>query len=262
MQEIEKRFGAMARLYGQAGFKCLRDAHVSVVGLGGVGGWVVEALARSGIGQLTLVDLDEVCVSNINRQVHALTTTVGQSKAEALRDRIAAIAPDCVVHLDLAFYTAKRSEHFFAQPYSYVVDTIDATQHKCHLIAQARARGQALITCGGAGGCIDPSRIRVDDLSRTINDPLLLQVRKRLRQDYGFPKFKRQKFQIDCVYSDELPRYPQPDGTVSCQRSAGSDYRLNCDFGFGSASYVTGTFGFFLAAHVVQSIVNQGTGDL
>ena len=123
------------------------------------------------------------------------------------------------MHLDLLLYR-QALEHFFAQPYSYVVDTIDATQHKCHLIAQVGARGQALITCGGAGGCIDPSRIRVDDLSRTINDPLLLQVRKRLRQDYGFPKFKRQNFRL-IVYSDELPRYPQPDGTVSANAPQG-----------------------------------------
>ena len=262
MQEIEKRFGAMARLYGKAGFHRLQQAHVGVVGLGGVGGWVVEALARSGVGQLTLVDLDEVCVSNINRQVHALTTTVGHSKAVALKDRISEIAPDCIVHLDLAFYTPQRAEHFFSQAYSYVVDTIDSTQHKCHLIAQARERGQALMTSGGAGGCVDPSRIRVDDLSRTINDPLLLQVRKRLRQDYGFPKYKRQKFHIECVYSDELPRYPQADGTVSCQRARGGDYRLNCDAGFGSAAFVTGTFGFFLAARVVESIATQASSSV
>ena len=140
MQEVENRFGAMARLYGQTGFKRLQEAHVSIVGLGGVGGWVVEALARSGVGQLTLVDLDDVCVSNINRQVHALTTTVGQSKAEALRDRILEIAPNCVVHPNRFFYTAQRSDQFFAQDYAYVVDTIDATQQKCHLIAEARAR--------------------------------------------------------------------------------------------------------------------------
>jgi len=254
MSDYEIRFGALGRLYGEPGLARLKAAHVCIVGLGGVGSWVVEAFARSGIGQLTLVDLDEVCLSNVNRQLHALSSTVGASKANTLAARVAEIAPDCKVVVENCFFTVSTAERLLAVDYDYIVDSIDSTQHKCELIAQARRRGQRLITCGGAGGCIDPSRVRIDDLARTVNDPLLLQVRKRLRRDYGFPGFKRQKFKIDCVYSDESPLFPQQDGSVSCQRVSDADYRLNCDTGFGSATFLTGTIGFFLAAEVVRRI--------
>lgn len=254
MSDYETRFGALGRLYGKAGLARLKAAHVCIVGLGGVGSWAVEAFARSGIGQLTLVDLDEVCLSNMNRQLHALTSTVGTSKAEALAARVAQIAPECEVVVENCFFTPATADRLLALDYDYIVDSIDSTKHKCYLIAEARKRGLRLITCGGAGGCIDPSRVRIDDLARTINDPLLLQVRKRLRRDYGFPGFKRQKFKIDCVYSDELPLFPMEDGTVSCERESDADYRLNCDAGFGSAAFLTGTVGFFLAAEVVRRI--------
>lgn len=257
MSDYETRFGAMGRLYGRAGLERIRAGHVCVVGLGGVGSWVVEALARSGIGALTLVDMDEVCLSNVNRQIHALDGTVGRSKAAVLAERVAAIAPECAVTVEEVFFTEATAERLLLPDYDYVVDAIDATRHKCRLIAAARARGLRLITCGGAGGCVDPSRVRISDLARTINDPLLLQVRKRLRRDYGFPKLSRQKFKVDCVYSDELPVYPRADGTVSCEREAGEDYRLNCDAGFGSATFLTGTIGFFLAAHVVRQIAGE-----
>jgi tRNA threonylcarbamoyladenosine dehydratase len=254
MSDYDTRFSALARLYSTEGLAHLRAAHVCVIGLGGVGSWTVEALARSGIGALTLVDLDEVCLSNVNRQIHALSGTIGRSKASVLAERVGQIAPDCAITVEEVFFTESTMERLLAPDYAMIIDAIDATKHKCLLIAEACRRGLPLITCGGAGGCIDPARIKIQDLARTINDPLLLQVRKRLRRDYGFPKRSRQKFKIDCVYSDELPRFPQADGSVSCEREPGSDYRLNCDTGFGSAAYVTGTVGFFLAAEVVRRI--------
>jgi len=254
MSDYETRFSALGRLYGTQGLARLRQAHVCVIGLGGVGSWVVEALARSGIGRLTLVDMDEVCLSNVNRQIHALDATVGRSKAAVLSERVAQIAPECAVTVEECFFTPATAERLLAVPYDYIVDAIDSTKHKCYLIAEARKRELKLITCGGAGGCIDPTRVRIDDLARTINDPLMLQVRKRLRRDYGFPGYKRQKFKIDCVYSDELPLFPQADGSVSCERETGTDYRLNCDEGFGSATFVTGTVGFFLAGEVAKRI--------
>ncbi|MFP4156932.1 MAG: ThiF family adenylyltransferase [Opitutales bacterium] len=257
MSDYDTRFSALGRLYGSEGLARIRAARVCVIGLGGVGSWAVEALVRSGIGGLTLVDLDEVCLSNVNRQIHAMTGTVGRSKASVLAGRVEQIAPDCAVTVEEVFFTESTMERLLEPDYSMIVDAIDATRHKCLLIAEARRRGLPLITCGGAGGCVDPSRVRIQDLARTINDPLLLQVRKRLRRDYGFPRHSRQKFKIDCVYSDELPRFPQSDGTVRCEREPGSDYRLNCDTGFGSATFVTGTVGFFLAAEVIRRI----TGD-
>lgn len=254
MSDYETRFSAIGRLYGTDGLDRIRSAHVCVVGLGGVGSWVVEALARSGLGMLTLVDMDEVCLSNVNRQIHATTATVGQTKAAVLAERVGQIAPECQVIVEEVFFTKSTMERFLVPRYDYMIDAIDATRHKCLLIAEARKRKLKLITCGGAGGCIDPSRIKIQDLARTINDPLLLQVRKRLRRDYGFPKHTRQKFKVDCVYSDELPVYPLSDGTVAGQPEPGTDYRLNCDAGFGSATFVTGAVGFFLAAEVVKRI--------
>lgn len=258
MPDYEIRFSAMGRLYGVEGLARIRAARVCVVGLGGVGSWVVEALARSGIGALTLVDMDEVCLSNVNRQIHARDGTIGRSKASVLAKRVAQIAPECELLCEEVFFTESTKDRLLAPQYDYIVDAIDATKHKCLLIAEARRRGLRLITCGGAGGCVDPSRIRVQDLARTINDPLLLQVRKKLRRDYGFPRRSRQKFKIDCVYSDEPPVYPRADGSVACEREPGADYRLNCDTGFGSATFVTGSVGFFLAAEVVKRIALSG----
>jgi len=252
--DYEIRFGAIGRLYGAEGLARIRAAHVCVIGLGGVGSWVAEALARSGVGALSMVDMDEVCLSNVNRQIHALDGTIGQSKASVLAERVKKISPECAVTAEEVFFTESTADRLLEPDYDYIVDAIDATKHKCYLIAEARKRGLKLITCGGAGGCVDPSRVKICDLSRTINDPLLLQVRKRLRRQYGFPRLSRQKFKVDCVYSDELPVFPQSDGTVSCEREPGEDYRLNCDTGFGSAAYLTGTVGFFLAAEVVRRI--------
>ncbi len=252
--DYEIRFGALGRLFGREGLARLRGAHVCVAGLGGVGSWTVEALARSGIGALTLIDLDEVCLSNVNRQIHALDGAVGRPKGVVLAERVGAIAPKCDVAVESCYFTAATAERLLAPDYDCVVDAIDGTTNKCLLIASARARGLRLITCGGAGGRTDPSRVRVDDLSRTRNDPLLVQVRKKLRRDHGFPRLRRQKFKIDCVYSDELPVFPRADGTVAPAPEPGTDYRLNCDEGFGTAVFVTGTFGFHIAAQVVRKI--------
>lgn len=254
MSDYDTRFSALARLYGSDGLAQLKAAHVAVIGLGGVGSWVVEALARTGIGKLTLIDMDEVCLSNVNRQIHAVDGTVGRSKAEVLAERVATISPDCEVLTEVCFFTESSAERLLAPTYDMIVDAIDATKHKCLLIAEARRRRLPLITCGGAGGRIDPTRIRIGDLSRTINDPLLLQVRKKLRREYDFPRKSRQKFKVDCVYTDEFPVFPQADGSVACEREPGADYRLNCDQGFGSATFVTGAMGFVLAAEVAKRI--------
>lgn len=253
MSDYETRFSALGRLYGAEGLSRLKASHVAVIGLG-VGSWVVEALARTGVGRLTLVDMDEVCLSNVNRQIHAMNGTVGRSKAQVLAERVASIAPDCEVVVENCFFTAATAARLLEPEYDMIVDAIDATKHKCLLIAEARRLKKPLVTCGGAGGRIDPTRIQVADLSRTINDPLLLQVRKRLRREYAFPRKSRQKFKVDCVYTDEFPVFPQEDGSVACEREPGADYRLNCDQGFGSATFVTGTMGFVLAAHVTKKL--------
>ena len=257
MSDYLSRFSALGRLYGQHALQVLPRAHVAIVGLGGVGSWTVEALARSGIGHLSLIDFDEVCLSNVNRQVQALDSTVGRFKSLALKDRISGIAPECTVIEKTQFFTEQTADELLSQDYDCIVDAIDSVSHKSLLIAEARKRKIPIVTCGGGGGKLDPTKIVVKDLAKTKNDPLLLQVRKRLRRDYGFSKFERQKFHVPCVFSEEEPSFPQADGTVSCEREKNRDYRLNCDAGFGSSSMLTGTIGFTLASVVMDQLMQK-----
>lgn len=252
--DFHSRFGGIGRLYGAAGLARLRAGRVAVIGLGGVGSWTVEALARSGVGHLTLVDLDEVCISNTNRQLHALTSEVGKPKAQALADRIAQIAPTCEVKTELCFFNERTAERILAPGFDVVVDAIDNLNNKCLLIDECRRRGLTVVTCGGAGGRRNPALIQVADLARTYDDPLLSFTRKRLRQKHGFPRDRRRKWKIDCVFSPEPPIYPQSDGTVCAVREEGSELRLNCESGYGTASFITGIFGFHLAALAVNKI--------
>jgi tRNA A37 threonylcarbamoyladenosine dehydratase len=253
----EQKFAATRRLYGEAGFQRIRRAHICVVGLGGVGSWTVEALARTGVGALTLIDLDEICLSNINRQVHALEPTVGQFKATALAERIALIAADCAVTQHLSFLTPSSVDTLLQASFDYVVDAIDVTRHKACLIAACKAKSLPVVTCSGAGGRTDPTRIRICDLAQTRDDPLAAQVRRLLRREYGFPRGEKRRFKVPCVCSDEPLRFPQTDGSVCAQREKGANYRLNCDSGFGSAATVTGAFGFALAAHVLAQLTES-----
>lgn len=259
MSDFDFRFGGIARLYGRAALETLRQSHVLVVGLGGVGSWGVEGLARSGIGALTLVDLDEVCVSNVNRQLPALDTTVGRSKAEVLAERIRSINPDCQVTRIIDFFTAMNAHRLLtptdgSAPFAGVLDAIDNVENKSCLIARCRERDLRVVSCGAAGGRRDATRVLVDDLSRVTHDRLLASVRKRLRQEHGFPR-EGQPLGIDCVFSSEAPVFPQADGSV-CEQAEppepGGSGRLNCDRGLGSSVFVTGTFGFVAAGQIVK----------
>jgi tRNA A37 threonylcarbamoyladenosine dehydratase len=261
--DYEFRFGGLARLYGKAGLARLRAAHVLVVGVGGVGSWTVEALARSGVGALTLVDLDEVCVSNVNRQLPALDGTVGRAKVEVLAERVRAINPGCRVDARMEFFTEESAERLLTPPYDHVVDAIDSVMNKCRLIALCRGKGLPIVVCGGAGGRRDATQVRVVDLARATYDRLLSETRKRLRQAHGFPRGEK-KFGVDCVCSEELPVFPHRDGTVCAVAEApvageAAGHRLNCDWGFGSATFVTGTFGFAAAGVAVRRIAENGT---
>lgn len=261
MDTVPFRFGGIARLVSEAGYEHLRAAHVAVIGIGGVGSWVAEGLARSGVGRLTLVDLDDVCESNINRQIHALQSTIGQPKVEAMAARIKEISPATEVSLQHGFYTAARAEQFWVHSYDFVVDAIDSVENKCHCLAEAHRRKVPILAMGGAGGKIDPTQIAISDLSRTEGDPLLRRVRKVLRNQYSFPKGDKKKFHIPAVYSPELPKYPWSDGTVCEQKEDSSPLYLDCSSGFGTASFVTGTFGLIAAGYVVQQLVAD-TGAL
>lgn len=253
------RFSGIDRLYGTNGAARLRAAHVVVVGIGGVGSWTAEALARSAVGRLTLVDLDDVCVSNVNRQIHALDGTVGQPKIEAMADRIRRINPDITLDLRHCFLTAKNVDEFVGPEVSVVVDAIDAVTHKCVLIARCREHGQPMVTVGSAGGRRNPMRIETADLAKSHNDPLLARVRKALRQQYGFPRNQRKNFRVPCIFSSEPIVYPQADGGV-CEKREDGALRLDCNTGYGTASFVTGAFGFAAAALAVEQIVNEVSG--
>lgn len=253
----DRRFGGLARLYGAAALRRFEAAHVCVIGVGGVGSWVVEALARSAVGAITMIDLDNVAESNINRQIHALTATLGKAKVSALSERIAQINPRCRVTEIEDFVAAENLDQFIgASGYDYVVDAIDNVSAKTALIAYCRAQGIRLITIGGAGGQIDPSCIEVRDLARTEQEPLLAKVRKRLRAQHGFPRGDKSRFGIDAVFSTEPLRSPQAVCTTGEQDGAAGVTGLNCA-GFGSSMAVTASFGLVAAARVLRALAAE-----
>jgi tRNA A37 threonylcarbamoyladenosine dehydratase len=255
MTDHDKRFGGIARLFSGDGLARLRAAHVCVVGIGGVGSWTAEALARSGVGALTLVDLDEICETNMNRQLHAVEATVGQAKVAAMAARIRAFAPDCRVHAVQEFFTAENASRILDGGFGCLVDAIDSPSKKARLIAACRERGLGIVTTGGAGGRRDPTKLQVCDLALTFRDALLQEVRKLLRKRHGFPR-DREPFGVDCVFSTEEPVYPHADGTVCATREPGGGLRLDCESGYGTASFVTGAFGLAAAGVVVEKIAS------
>ena len=256
----DPRFGGVARLYGDAALERFGRARVAIVGIGGVGTWVAECLARSGVGHLTLVDLDEICVTNVNRQIHALDGQIGMQKAEAMAARVRAIHPGCGVVAVPAFFNERTAEGVLAGGFDGVVDAIDTVRHKALLVAECRGRGIPVVTCGAAGGRRDPARIRVADLSVSGGDPLMHALRRKLRRDHGFPnvpmKSKPLPMGIDAVFSDEPQVFPDGVGGVSCERGGGlaSGPRLGCEAGYGSAAHVTGCFGMIAAGVVLDRL--------
>ncbi|MBN2161964.1 MAG: tRNA threonylcarbamoyladenosine dehydratase [Pontiellaceae bacterium] len=255
----EHRFGGLFRLYGKPGMERLRNAHVLIVGVGGVGSWVAEALARSSIGRLTLVDWDDICFSNTNRQVHAMTGTAGRAKVDILAERIRLINPECAVTAIREFYSDRNADELIQPGLSYVVDAIDKKNAKIHLITHCRQLDIPVIVSGGAGGRVDPSQIRVTDLRDSYNDPLLASIRKQLRRNLGMRNQHKNKFQIPCAFSAEEIRYPHPDGGFCYGKPAAGEgpKQLDCQFGFGSATFVTGSFGFAMAARIINDLVQS-----
>jgi tRNA A37 threonylcarbamoyladenosine dehydratase len=258
------RFGGISRLYGSQALERFRAARVAVIGIGGVGSWTVEALARSGIGHLTLVDLDEICVTNVNRQLHAMDGQIGRQKTEAMAERVRAISPSCEVEILPTFFGERNAAEILDRRFDAVVDAIDTVRQKSLLLALCRERGIPIVTCGAAGGRRDPSRIRVADLAHTIQDALLMQVRKQLRSHHGFPKAatgkKPKKFGIPAIFTEEAAAYPQCDGSVSTEKPEGSNLRLSCESGYGTAAPVTATFGLIAASQVLEKLAESSPG--
>lgn len=251
--DFDRRFGGIARLYGAQGLARFRQAHIGVIGVGGVGSWVVEALARSAIGHITMIDLDNVAESNINRQIQATSLTLGKAKVTALAERIATINPYCKVREVEEFVEPDNLQQMIgSQQFDYVIDAIDSVKAKTALIAYCREQQIPLITIGAAGGQTDPGKIEIRDLSRTEQEPLLALVRKRLRQNFGFPRGAKSKFGIDAVFSMEALRMPETAEACAVDGSHGIS-GLNCA-GFGSSIVVTASFGLAAAAHVLRKL--------
>lgn len=257
----ERRFGAIGRLYGPAALERFGRAHVCVVGIGGVGSWVVEALARSAVGQLTMIDLDHVAESNVNRQVHANDATLGQAKVIAMAERIAGINADCVVRqLEEFVDPGNLADLIPPGRFDYVVDAIDSVPAKVALISHCARQNIPLLTIGGAGGQLDATRVKVVDLAHTEHEPLLAKVRRRLRTEHGFPRNIKTRFGIDAVFSDEPLIYPDaacatdfPEGEGGEAAEVSGVTGLNCA-GFGSSVAVTGVFGLIAAGHVLRRL--------
>jgi len=248
--DLERRFSGVARLYGASGAARLQAAHVCVIGIGGVGSWAAEALARSGVGKLTLIDLDMVAESNTNRQIHALGDIYGQAKVDAMRERILLINPACQVSTIEDFVTPENTATLLSREFDWVIDAIDEARTKVAMIAHCRRHGIPILTAGAAGGQLDPTQIRIADLARTEQDPLLAKVRSRLRKDHGFTRKPNAKFGVSAVYSTEALRYPKP--TSDCQLPASAS-ALACA-GFGSSVCVTAGFGLAAAAYVLRQL--------
>ena len=271
-----RRFGGIERLYGPGSLARLAAAHACIVGIGGVGSWAVEALARSGVGRLTLIDLDHVAESNINRQAHALEDTLGQAKVQAMRERVARINPSCGVDC-VEEFVAPENVAALLPACDAVLDCIDQVKAKAALIAHCRRAKMPVVTTGGAGGRTDPTRIRIDDLARTTQDALAGKLRAKLRREYGFPRETKQKFGVPCVFSDEqisveqswrgVPSFrgwlsamivsrplANEAGAGFCDVDEPGRHGLNCA-GYGSSVAVTAAFGCAAAAWAIGILV-------
>ncbi len=255
---LQERFAGIDRLYGTGAAGWLSTRRVAVVGLGGVGSWLVESLARSAVGTLDLIDADDLCVSNTNRQLPALAGQYGRGKAEAMVERCVAINPAVQARAIPQFLLPGNLEELLGGGYDLVVDACDSFRTKLEAIAWCRRRRQPVLTVGSAGGRTDPTLVRVRDLSRTEHDAMLALVRKKLRAEFGFPRNPDRFFGVPAVYSLENVKYPQPDGRVSGVRprlGADAALKLDCGAGLGAATHVTGAFAFAAAGKALEMLL-------
>jgi len=261
---MNARFAGIDRLYGKGAAARLADAHVCVVGIGGVGSWAVEALARSGVGELTLIDGDDVCVSNTNRQLHALEGEYGRAKIAVMAARARAINPAIRVHEVADFLSPKNLFELLARdgerPFDAVLDACDALKTKVAMIAFCKRRKIPIVVSGSAGGRLDPTLVTARDLSKTEHDAMLAIVRQKLRDDYGWTRNPKRYFGVQAVFSRENVNYPQKDGSVCKTRgvSAETGLKLDCSGGLGAATHVTGTFAFVSVSRVLARLLEAG----
>lgn len=257
--DLERRFSGVRRLYGEAGLTQLQGSHVMVIGIGGVGSWAAEALARNAVGKITLIDLDNIAESNVNRQIHALNGNFGKVKVSAMRERIMQINPSCIVHEIEDFITPDNLTALLKQsdalkPCDVILDCTDDAKAKVALAHFCKMNKTTLIMSGSAGGRLDPTRIQLSDMANVAGDKLLAKVRNQLRRDHGFPKAsntkKSAKFGLLCVYSNEPVIKPD----MACETGESGVTGLNCA-GYGSSVSITATFGFVLAQQAINQLV-------
>lgn len=248
-----QRFGGIARLYGRAALDHLHGAHFMVIGIGGVGSWAAEALARTGVGQITLVDLDEVCVTNSNRQLHTLASTIGQPKTQVIAERLRGINPQINVQCVEDFVAPENVADIIAPSLHMVLDCIDSAFVKAAIIGHCKRQKTPVITVGSSGGKTDPRLITSLDLAKTTNDPLLAKTRNNLRRHYNFTRNAKRNFSIEAIYSTEQLKFPSADGGVCENKSAlGEEVKLDCGGGLGAATMVTASFGMIAASRGIE----------
>lgn len=252
MTQLNPSFLGMINLLGKEGFQKLNKAHIAVIGLGGVGSWAAETLVRSGVGHLSLMDMDEICTSNINRQITANIKSIGRDKLYLFNQRAKLINPEIEINLIQDFFDIKTADQFFDRPYDYIIDCIDAVSAKTLLIDSAQKKKIPLITCGATSSRTRPQDIVYDDLNHSINDKLLMRVRKKLKQDYNYPRGKNKKFNIPCVFSKEVV----PAITRS-EQSKGPNFRFQCSQFGGVSMGVSASFGLFAAQYVMMDIAGK-----
>ena len=257
-QQYLQRFEGLGRIFGESALDALHRAQFCVVGVGGVGSWAAEACARSGIGHITLIDHDDIHISNTNRQIHTLDTSIGRSKVEVLRERIQAINPECICMAVDDLVTRGSIDKFNFAQFDYVIDAIDHVSHKLSLMHHCRRNKIRCISTGGAGGRSDPTQIEVKDLMLCFNDPLLASVRSHLRQQLGYSRNPKRRYAMDCVFSAEQAMYPAVNGTVSHAKPESPERTtLDCNTGIGSFVGVTAAFGFTAASHAIRKYLKS-----
>lgn len=257
MSDYEEKFGSLSRVYGEDNMARFKAAHICVIGIGGVGSWAAEALARSGVGKITLVDGDTIHNSNMNRQVHTLRSTLGRLKVEAMKHRILEINPECDCHTIEHELNEENAREILERGYDCVIDAIDRIKYKAEIIYCCKRNKIPVVTTGGAGGLTDPTKIDVADLARTWNDPLASNVRSRLRFKYHFTRNTKRSFGIPCVYSTEQQRYPDKEGKVGYAKPGVANLTLDCNYGYGSSVMVTATFGFTAVARALELVIKK-----
>lgn len=255
--DTARRFGGVSRLYGVEGLATLQAMHICVIGIGGVGSWAAEAVARNAVGSFTLIDLDNIAESNVNRQLHALDGAFGKAKVTVMAERIKLINPAAIVHEVEDFVTVENVNTMLNRNFDGVIDCIDDAKAKAAIAAYCQQQNIPLVMTGAAGGRLDASRIKQADLSQVSHDKLLAKVRNLLRKDYGFAKAdagksKPKEFGIQCIYSDEEAIMPDR----VCETNDTAITGLNCA-GYGSSVCVTAPFGFAAAGLLIRGLLKK-----